>query len=119
MPNPRLTAAQLEQARVLLSSIRTSLEQLAGGDAELQFAFRRKVYKELIYDERGNPAHRNRIKALKMKEQDGKCPLCQNPLALKDNILDRFHAPTGYTVENTRLICRPCDLKTQVSRGFA
>ena len=43
--------------------MRARLTALAAGDMELLFAFRRKVYKELTYDERGKPMARKRLKA--------------------------------------------------------
>ena len=48
----------------MLGEVRTRLNALAAGDLELLFALRRKVYKELTYDERGKrrtaPAKRRR-----------------------------------------------------------
>lgn len=55
MPNRRLIPTELEDARLLLTMVRAGLRQLAGDDADLLFALRRKVYKELSYDERDKP----------------------------------------------------------------
>lgn len=119
MPNRRLTAQELTEAKRLLDTVRARLLELAADDAGLLFAYRRKVYKELVYDERGSPMFRRRLKAVKRKEQEGICPLCHNPLPEKYCVLDRFVAATGYTPENTQLICPVCDVKTQASRGYA
>jgi hypothetical protein len=97
---------------------RERLVELAGGDRELLFAYRRKVYKELSYDERGNPMLRRRLKAIKRSEQDGVCPICREPLPKSYCELDRFDAATGYTAENTRLLCHACHITTQESKGY-
>jgi hypothetical protein len=119
MGNRVLTKDELEAARAIVRDVRERLSQLGGGDKTLLFAYRRKVYKELIYDERGTPAHRNKIKRLKMKEQNGLCPLCRKPLPEKNAVLDRFFAPEGYTVENTRLVHDDCDRRAQSDKGYA
>jgi hypothetical protein len=119
MPNRKLTAEELTEANRLLDTVRARLLELAAGNADLLFAFRRKVYKELIYDERDKPMVRRRLKAVKRREQSGICPLCKNPLPDKYCVLDRFVAAVGYTAENTQLICQDCDVKTQASRGYA
>jgi hypothetical protein len=118
MSNRRLSPEQLVQANALLATIRQRLRELAGGDSELHFAYRRKVYKELTYDERGKPMMRRRLKALKWQEQGGVCPQCKKPLPTSYCVLDRFVASAGYTVENTRLICQECDVQTQASRRY-
>lgn len=120
MPNRRLTAVELEtMARPLLLGTRTHLEKLAGGDAELLWALRRKIYKELIYDERGKPMHRVTLKRKKLAEQGGRCLLCSETLPSKGSVLDRLEAMKGYTIENTRLLCPTCDTKIQTERGYA
>jgi hypothetical protein len=119
VPNRRLTSDELVAVRELLDSIRARLQSLSGGDPELLFAYRRKIYKELTYDERGKPADRRQLKALKRGEQHGICPLCNKPLPEKYCVLDRFEAAAGYTAENTRLICQPCDIAAQSAKGYA
>jgi hypothetical protein len=119
MPNRRLTPAELLEAGQLLDSIRNYLKALSGDDADLLFALRRKVYKELTYDERDKPSVRKRLKALKRKEQNGICPECKKLLPARYCVLDRFNAADGYTIENTRLICQPCDIAIQISRRYA
>jgi hypothetical protein len=61
----------MTEANRLLDTVRARLLELAAGDADLLFAFRRKVYKELIYDERDKPMVRRRLKAAKRREQSG------------------------------------------------
>ena len=52
MPNRNLTPDELERANELLADIREQLTKLAVGDPLLLFAYRRKIAKELGYDER-------------------------------------------------------------------
>jgi UTP:GlnB (protein PII) uridylyltransferase len=65
MPNRNLTSDELKRANELLADIRERLTGLAAGDPLLLFAYRRKVAKELQYDERGKPGHRGKLKAMK------------------------------------------------------
>lgn len=119
MPNRLLTAEELETlARPFLDKVRAQLVQLSNGDSGLQWALRRKLYKELIYDERSKPMFRRALKASKWKEQGGLCPLCQNPLPKKGAVLDRLNAMDGYAPENTRLLCPTCDTAIQTERGY-
>jgi hypothetical protein len=118
MPNPRLTPDQLGIARSLLDEIRARLIDLSGGEKELLFAYRRKVYKELMHDERSKPMVRRRLKQIKMKEQGGLCPICKGPLPEKGAVLDRARAVEGYTPENTRLIHAACDEAHQAAKGY-
>jgi hypothetical protein len=64
MPNRNLTPDELKEANVLLAEIRERLVALAGDDRALLFAYRRKVTKELGYDERSKPGVRSKLKAL-------------------------------------------------------
>src|SRR5579864_9223411 len=84
MANRRLSESELSQAHELLDSIRERLRQLSSGDPELLFAFRRKVAKELTYDERGKPMERRKLKELKWKRQNGICPECKARLPETD-----------------------------------
>ena len=119
MTNPRLTPEQLDIARAYLDEIRQKLDALSGGDRDLLFAFRRKLFKELMHDERSKPMVRRRLKLLKMIEQDGRCPLCNELLPERGAVLDRTRAVDGYNAENTRLIHTTCDVAYQASRGYA
>jgi hypothetical protein len=118
MSNRNLTPVELLSANALLADIRARMIDLAGGDALLLFAYRRKIAKELVYDERGKPIFRKALKSRKMGEQGEICAVCHNPLPEKYAVLDRLNAHAGYTPENTRLICAECDLKTQAERGY-
>ena len=119
MPNRILTPPELAQANKLLDRLREEIALVAGGDAELLFAFRRKIAKELTYDERSKPMDRRKLKIEKRVEQNGLCAICQNLLLPSYNVLDRCRAADGYTAANTRLICETCDRKVQASRGYA
>ena len=120
MPNRQLTKTELEDLFQPLHQLVTArLNELSGGDQQLRWALRRKLAKSLSYGERGTPMHRRRIKALKRAEQGGLCAICRQPLPERDCILDRLQAMRGYTVENTRLLCRECDFKVQSERKFA
>lgn len=65
MANRKLKNGELMVAAEILSSVRSQIAKASRGDLDLAWALRRKVYKELIYDERGKPAHRIKLKALK------------------------------------------------------
>ena len=119
MSNRTLTPDQLEKANALLRDIRTRLIALAHDDLELLFAYRRKISKELGYDERSKPMLRRKLKAQKRKEQGGLCAICSKPLPEKYAVLDRLSASAGYTRQNTRLIHEQCDRLVQAERGFA
>jgi hypothetical protein len=72
MANPQLTKQQREDLFApLFKETKDELERLAAGDADLLFALRRKLAKDLGYLERGVPMMRVKLKAEKRKEQDG------------------------------------------------
>ena len=119
MPNRTLSSDELKKANALLDDVRARLDELSAGDRELLFAYRRKVSKELIYDERSKPSDRRKLKEQKRREQGGICPDCGRPLPATYCVLDRTKASDGYTAANTRLICQDCDTKTQASRRYA
>lgn len=119
MANRNLTKSELEIANELLKRIREELVRLSADDIHLLFAYRRKVAKELGYDERGKPMHRKILKLKKMVEQSNKCAICGRVLPEKYSVLDRLNAIGGYTMENTRLIHSDCDVKVQTERGYA
>lgn len=114
----QLDQDELIKANILLDEIRTNLEKLSGGDKSLLFAYRRKIFKELTYDERGKPNYRRKLKKLKRTEQNIICPLCNKELPEKYTVLDRFKAEDGYTVDNTRLIHQKCDYEEQQKLNF-
>jgi hypothetical protein len=120
VPNRQLSHTEREQLFApLLVEVRRRLRDLASDDDALHWALRRKLFKELVYDERSKPMQRKALKAKKRKEQSGLCGLCQSPLPERDTVLDRRQAMKGYTAENTRLICRSCDTNIQSRRGYA
>jgi hypothetical protein len=119
VPNRNLTPDELKQASELLAEIRQRLITLAAGDPLLLFAYRRKVAKELGYDERGKPGVRKQLKALKWGQQQGKCAHCQQDLPLSYSELDRKNAADGYTVENTELVHAKCHEERQATKGYA
>lgn len=119
MATRQLTKEEIEKlALPLISELRDKLQIISGGDSALKFALRRKITKELIYDERGKPMHRRKLKDLKRAKQDNKCAVCGRPLPVSHNVLDRLVAMDGYTEENTRLICQDCDIRIQKERGY-
>lgn len=58
MANRNLNAEELTRANELLAEIREQLNEMASGDQLLLFAYRRKIVKELGYDERSKPCAR-------------------------------------------------------------
>lgn len=119
MPHRRLTPDELVKANELLEEIRLRLVTLSGNDRDLLFAYRRKLSKELVYDERSKPMDRRALKKKMAKKQDGLCAVCKNTLPPRYNVLDRFHAPDGYVEANVRLICETCDRKIQAERRYS
>jgi DNA repair exonuclease SbcCD ATPase subunit len=101
-----------------LEKVRKQLERLSGDDPELLFAYRRKLAKELIYDERSKPIERRKLKELKRRQQNGICPVCSEELPPKYAELDRLRASAGYTPENTRLVHHRCHIKDQEKKGY-
>ncbi len=119
MPNRTLTPAELISFLPILERARKDLADASHGDTELLWALRRKLSKELAYDERGKPGWRRRLKHLKRKEQGGLCACGPHELPEAGAVLDRFSAMEGYTAENTRLLCPACDTRIQRERGYA
>ena len=119
MPGVRLTPEQAEAANTLLKYVRDQLREMSGADERLHFSLRRRVYARLSYDERGDPAHRRKLKERKWNEQRGKCFTCGEDLPVSGAELDRLDAVLGYTPENTKLVCHSCHRKQQEERRFA
>lgn len=118
MPNRNLSPDELKRANELLKDIRQQLAALAHGDSLLLFAYRRKIVKELGYDERGKPGARGKLKALKWGQRNGKCAHCSDELPLKCSELDRKNAADGYTVENVDLVHAKCHQARQAAKGY-
>ena len=104
--------------RPILDQVRLILQRASNRDPELHWALRRKLAKELIYDEREKPAKRKRLKRQKRRQQGDKCQKCGLDLPQRGAVLDRFVAMKGYTLENTRLLCPSCDSELQGSRSY-
>lgn len=119
MANRRLTQKELMKAHRLLGNIRRDLVRYSAGDQELLFAYRRKIFKELIYDERDKPMVRRKLKQQKRQEQNGLCAECSEALPMTYCVLDRRIASAGYTAKNTELICQICDQKRQIARNYS
>lgn len=119
MPNRQLCASErIYLFGPLIDEVRARMVHFAAGDEALYWALRRKLFKEQSYDERGKPTHRRALKRRKYALQNGICLSCRETLPAKDAVLDRLEAMPGYTDENTRLLCRPCDLHIQTNRQF-
>ena len=118
MPNRNLNSDELKRTNELLTEIRERLKGLAAGDPLLLFAYRRKIAKELTYDERGKPGDRGKLKALKWGQQGGKCIHCGDELALRYSELDRKNAADGYTPKNTDLAHAKCHQERQATKGY-
>jgi hypothetical protein len=119
MPNQSLTNDELGLVNELLSEVRSRLVELSAGDPFLLFAYRRKVFKELSYDERGKPGVRAKLKALKWGQQGGRCAQCKEAIPVKYSELDRRRAIDGYTPENTELVCGKCHVDRQAAKKYA
>lgn len=118
MPNRRLTDEEREKLLTLLTTVREQLRHLAAGDPELHWAFRRRLWNQLQYDERLKPPYRAALKKKKRAQQNGVCNICRQPLPEKGAILDRIRAMDGYTLDNTQLLCAPCDTAKQQELGY-
>jgi hypothetical protein len=118
VPNRQLDPEQLGKANRLLDEIRDQLRMLSGGDDELLFAYRRKIAKELSYDERSKPMQRRALKKRMRALQGGLCPICGGELPESYVVLDRIVAAGGYVEGNVRLLCEPCDRKVQKERRY-
>lgn len=119
MTNRKLSPEELENAYKLLDDIRTRLKELSIGDDILLFAYRRKIFKQLSYDERSSPAARKRLKIFKHKQQGGICPICKKELPKTYVDLDRINAADGYTKENTRLVHFDCHIQDQKRKEYS
>ncbi len=120
MATRKLNPEELGRLNILLADVRQSIAHLAADDPTLLFAFRRKLAKELIFDERSKPSKRKMLKRRKLLAQNGKCANCGEDLPSGGfgAVLDRIEAMAGYTDDNTHLICSSCDQKIQMRRGF-
>jgi UTP:GlnB (protein PII) uridylyltransferase len=118
MANRQLNAEELVRANELLAEIRQRLNALAGEDSLLLFAYRRKVAKELGYDERSKPGNRRKLKALKWGLQQKKCAHCGEEMPLAYSELDRKVAALGYVEENVELVHAKCHYARQAAKNY-
>lgn len=118
MPNRQLTQDELEKANALLARVRSELDALSNGEPELLFAYRRKIAKELVYDERRKPMQRRALKKKMRALQGGLCARCREPLPESYAVLDRFNASDSYVDTNVQLLCEPCDRTVQRERRY-
>lgn len=118
-PTRRLTPTErTEKANPIIAKLREMIRQAAMGDAELEFAIRRRVWNKIGQDER-SLKDRIALKKLQRTKQDGKCATCNEPLPKKGAVLDRLKTMDLYTEENTRLLCPKCDSRIQEERRYA
>jgi UTP:GlnB (protein PII) uridylyltransferase len=118
MTNKTLSADELQNAHALLAQIRKQIDLLAGGDPLLRFAYRRKIVKELGYEERSKPVARAKLKSVKWDLQKGICAHCNETLPMRYSELDRKNAIDGYTVENTELVHAKCHQARQAAKRY-
>jgi len=87
LANRNLTPDELAKANALLGRISSEIAGLAGDDADLRFAYTRKIGKELTYFERGKPMLRRKLKREKLEKQNGRCAICNADLPTSYNVL--------------------------------
>ena len=119
MPNRQLTPSERIDASKILADIKESISAVSNKDLSLEWAMRRYIYKQLIYEERRPPMERRALKVKLRAKQNGLCPLCGKELPAKGAVLDRIEAMKGYVEENTRLLCPICDTKVQEQRHYS
>jgi hypothetical protein len=117
--NPKLNTDQLQKVNDgPLAYVRAWLQEHAGDNRDLLFAYRRKIAMELLYDERGKAAARKKLKDLKWATQNRTCAHCKEPLERRYSELDRKVANDGYTEANTELIHAHCHHERQAAKGY-
>jgi hypothetical protein len=77
------------------------------------------LIKQLTTDEKGRQIDIRKLKEYKRGEQANLCAICKGVLPEKGAELDRLDGMKPYTKENTRLLCQPCHIEDQASRGFS
>jgi ribosomal protein L44E len=81
VPNRTLDPNELSDLFApLFADVQAKLEAASAGDAELRWALRRKLVKELTYLKRGKPMQRRLLKAAKRVEQSNRCANCGQEL---------------------------------------
>ena len=118
MANRQLDSDEREVAKQILADTKLRIVSASKDDANLEWAMRRYIYKQLIYDERKSPMVRRALKVKLRARQNDRCQMCGKQLPEKGAVCDRLEAMKGYTEENTRLLCPTCDKKVQEERRY-
>lgn len=108
MITPKLTPEQKAQADDLFARLKADLLALAGGDDDLLFNFRRQMYKGLMYDERGTPLARQRLKKATWQKQEGNCAVCGKELPLEGAEIERLIPSKGFVEGNVKVVHHEC-----------
>ncbi len=120
MAGPRLTDEQRGKLFApLFKRVVADLERASGGDAQLLWALRRKLAKELTYLERSTPMKRKLLKTLMWARQKGRCSICKKDMQLKNSELDRKDTILGYVESNVRLVHHECHIEDQARKRYA
>ena len=114
----QMSDKQRAAGQKILALVRGAIDLASDGDAELSWRLRRYVYIRMMYEERGNPAQRKKLKIAKIEAQKGKCAMCGKLLPKIGAELDRIDQLAGYTPDNTRLLCHWCHRKDQERLAF-
>lgn len=109
MITPKLTPEQMKQADELFARLKADLLALSNGDDDLLFNFRRQMYKGLMYDERGTPLARQRLKKATWLKQEYKCAVCGLELPFEGSELERLYAPKGFVEGNVKVVHHACN----------
>lgn len=118
MPTRKLTSDERVAARRIFDAVRAMINEEAAGDVQLAWALNRKVAKELVYIERGTPAHRRKLKKLVREQQGNRCAIVDHELPIMGAELDRLDTMKGYVEGNVRVVCHGCHRKEQESKKF-
>jgi hypothetical protein len=110
----RLTPELRERTLVILERTRQEISDAAGGDSMVEFSIRRYIYNLLQRDERGTATERIHLKMKLFDQQEGRCPLCHEPLpSFSAAQLHRKRASVGYSEGNVWLLHPGCRRKQQ------
>lgn len=109
MITPKLNPEQMAQADALFAKLKADLFALSNGDDDLLFNFRRQMYKSLMYDERGTPLARQRLKKATWQKQESKCAVCGLELPLEGAEIDRLIPSKGFVEGNVKVVHHECN----------
>jgi len=119
MANPRLTESERMKADSLVREIEKRIHLLSKGVQRRKFAYRRRVTRLLIQIEKGTPAQRGKLRAKLREKQHDLCAVTPTHRLKSEVELHRLDAIRGYTIKNTRLVCRACHRKFHASHKFS